>query len=86
MHKVVMPEWVLERVLVRRGKPYAFDQLHPNRTALIVVDLQNGFMARGQPAEVPVAREIVNRISPSGTRVKPVIPRFIPTMFLNAHR
>ena len=27
MHKVVMPNWALERVMLRRGKPYAFDQL-----------------------------------------------------------
>lgn len=36
------------------------------RTAHIVVDLQNGFMAPGQPAEIAEAREIVpnvNRIS-----------------------
>ena len=43
-----------------------FNDLDPARTAHIVVDLQNGFMAPGQPAEIPMAREIVpnvNRIS-----------------------
>jgi ureidoacrylate peracid hydrolase len=66
MHKIVMPDWAIERVMMRRGKPYAFDQLNPERTALIVVDLQNGFMAPGQVAEIATAREIVpnvNRIS-----------------------
>jgi ureidoacrylate peracid hydrolase len=43
-----------------------FDGLDPARTALVVVDLQNGFMAEGQVAETPMARTIVpnvNRIS-----------------------
>ena len=43
-----------------------FDSLISERTAHIVVDLQNGFMAPGQVAEIATAREIVpnvNRIS-----------------------
>ena len=70
MHKVVMPDWALERVMMRRGKPYAFDQLDPKRTALVVVDLQNGFMAPGQPAEVPVAREIVDNVNTLAAAVR----------------
>ena len=31
--------------------------------AHIVVDLQNGFMAPGQPAEIPMAREIVSNVN-----------------------
>jgi ureidoacrylate peracid hydrolase len=45
-----------------------FDSLAPARTAHVVVDLQNGFMAPGAVAEIPVARDIVpnvNRISAS---------------------
>jgi nicotinamidase-related amidase len=70
MHKVVIPDWALERIMIRRGKPYAFDQLDPKRTALIVVDLQNGFMASGQPAEVPVAREIVDNVNALAAAVR----------------
>ncbi len=70
MHKVVMPDWALERVMMRRGKPYAFDQLDSKRTALIVVDLQNGFMAPGQPAEVPVARDIVDNVNALAAAVR----------------
>jgi ureidoacrylate peracid hydrolase len=69
MHKVVMPDWALERVMMRRGKPYAFDQLDPKRTALVVVDLQNGFMAPGQP-EVPVEREIVDNVNTLAAAVR----------------
>ena len=45
---------------------HVFNDIEPARTAHVVVDLQNGFMAPGQPAEIPAAREIVpnvNRIS-----------------------
>lgn len=47
----------------RRGRPYAFERLDPARTALVVVDMQNAFVAPGAPAEVPMAREIVPNIN-----------------------
>src|SRR6516165_113173 len=59
MHEVEIPSWAVERALARRGRLHAFDDLDPARTALVVVDLQNGFMAPGQPAEIVQAREIV---------------------------
>src|SRR6476619_7192225 len=66
MHQAdILPE-VRERVKLRRGCVAVFNSLSPRQTAHIVVDLQNGFMAPGQVAEVPVARAIVpnvNRIS-----------------------
>jgi ureidoacrylate peracid hydrolase len=63
MHKVEIPSWVVERALARRGRLHPFDGLDPARTALVVVDLQNGFMAPGQPAEVVQAREIVPNVN-----------------------
>ena len=63
MHKVAIPPYVIGRVLERRGRLNPFDGLDPARTALIVVDLQNGFMAPGQPAEIAPAREIVPNVN-----------------------
>ena len=66
MHKIALPQAAIDRVLKRRKSLHVFNDIDPARTAHIVVDLQNGFMAEGQPAEVPAAREIVpnvNRIS-----------------------
>jgi ureidoacrylate peracid hydrolase len=63
MHKVEIPSWAVERALARRGRLHPFDDLDPARTALIVVDLQNGFMAPGQPAEVAHARDIVPNVN-----------------------
>ena len=66
MHKIALPQAAIDRVLKRRDSLHVFNDIDPARTAHIVVDLQNGFMAPGQPAEVPAARDIVpnvNRIS-----------------------
>ena len=66
MHKIAIPQAAIDRVLKRRKSLHVFNDIDPARTAHVVVDLQNGFMAQGQPAEVPAARDIVpnvNRIS-----------------------
>lgn len=66
MHKPAIHPTVIARAVERRGKLRVFDSLNPKRTAHIVVDLQNGFMAPGAVAEIGNAREIVpdvNRIT-----------------------
>jgi hypothetical protein len=66
MHKIAIPKEAVDRVLRLRESLHVFGDIDASRTAHIVVDLQNGFMAPGQPVEIPVAREIVpsvNRIS-----------------------
>jgi ureidoacrylate peracid hydrolase len=66
MHKTAIHPDVVLRATQRRGSLRVFDSLSSRRTAHIVVDLQNGFMAPGQAAEIAGAREIVpnvNRIS-----------------------
>jgi len=66
MHRIAIPQAAIDRVLKRRDSLHVFNDIDPARTAHIVVDLQNGFMAAGQVAEVPMARAIVpnvNRIS-----------------------
>lgn len=47
----------------RRGRPYAFPTLEAKHTALVVVDMQNVFVAPGAPAEVPMAHAIVPNIN-----------------------
>ncbi|MCQ4159367.1 cysteine hydrolase [Roseomonas sp. GC11] len=66
MHKIALNPAVQQRILERRGRLNPFDTLAPARTAHVVVDLQNGFMAPGAISEIANAREIVpqvNRIS-----------------------
>jgi ureidoacrylate peracid hydrolase len=66
MHQAGILDEVRERITRRRGGVAVFDRIDARRTAHVVVDLQNGFMAPGQLLETPMARSIVanvNRIS-----------------------
>lgn len=47
----------------RRGRALAFESYEPSRTALLVVDMQNHFVAEGGFSEVPLARGIVSNIN-----------------------
>jgi ureidoacrylate peracid hydrolase len=58
----IRPE-IVARVVARRGKLHLFDSLAPKKTALLVIDMQNAFVAPGAPVEVPAAREIVPAIN-----------------------
>lgn len=66
MHDITINPEVVRRVTERRGGLRVFKSINSKRTAHIIVDLQNGFMAPGQVAEIAGARDIVpnvNRIS-----------------------
>jgi ureidoacrylate peracid hydrolase len=63
MHKVEIRREIIERVLARRGRLHLFDALDPKRTALLVIDMQNAFVAPNAPIEVPAARGIVAPIN-----------------------
>jgi ureidoacrylate peracid hydrolase len=54
---------IVERVLARRGRLHLFDKLDPKKSALLVIDMQNAFVAPGAPIEVPAARAIVAPIN-----------------------
>jgi len=65
MHQVNIPDWVKDHVRKRRGALHAFADMDPARTALLVVDLQRGFM---DPA---VAHSLV----PAAVEIVPVVNR-----------
>ena len=54
---------IIDRVMERRGRLHLYDRLDPTRTALVVIDMQNAFVAPGAPVEVPAARAIVKDIN-----------------------
>ena len=55
---------VIDQIAIRRGGVrHIFDRIEPRRTAHIVVDMQNGFLAPGAPVEVPAARDIVEQVN-----------------------
>lgn len=63
MHKVVIPDHIKARVIKRQGRWNVHDDVPLEKTALVIVDMQNYFMAPGQQVEIPEAREIVPNIN-----------------------
>ena len=63
MHPVALRPEIVERVLARRGRLHLHASLEAKKTALLVIDMQNAFVAPGAPIEVPAARGIVAGIN-----------------------
>jgi ureidoacrylate peracid hydrolase len=63
MHRYAAPQSVKDRVLRRQGKQFAHATIDASRAALVVVDMQNYFVAEGFPGEVPMACAIVPSIN-----------------------
>lgn len=70
MHAIHIPQEVLDRAQARRGALEVFSDLNPSRTALLVIDLQNGFVVPGQPGALPVAQEIVGNVNRIATALR----------------
>jgi ureidoacrylate peracid hydrolase len=71
MHQIKIPQSVIDRVTARRGKEHVYEDFDPSRTALIVVDMQNGFMLPGVAfAEIKTAPEIVPNINRLASAVR----------------
>jgi ureidoacrylate peracid hydrolase len=87
MHKVSIPQSVIDRVVARRGREHCYADLDPAKTALVVVDLQNAFMMDGVGHAVcEEAREIVpnvNRLA-RAVRASGGTVVWIKTMFTEA--
>jgi ureidoacrylate peracid hydrolase len=63
MNRYTVPDAVKQRVIGRKGKLFSIERFDMARTALVVVDMQNHFVAPGFPSEVPPARGIVPNIN-----------------------
>jgi ureidoacrylate peracid hydrolase len=59
MHKINIPQSIVNRVVERCGTEHPHAALDPTRTALVFIDLQNGFMMEG------VAPRYAERLSTS---------------------
>ncbi|WP_293048652.1 isochorismatase family cysteine hydrolase [Pandoraea sp.] len=63
MHNIQVRQEILDRVMARRGRVNFFEEMAPSQTALVVIDMQNTFCAKGSPAEVAPSRGIVPNIN-----------------------
>ncbi len=59
MHKLEIRQSTIDAVTRRAGRRHPYDAIDPRKTALLVIDMQNHFMAPGFMAETAMAREIV---------------------------
>ena len=64
MHKVNIPDDIIERVIKRRGRLEIFDTINPKSTALLVIDMQNCFIIpKLSLVSVPGLEKIVPNIN-----------------------
>ena len=64
MHRIDIPRKYVDWVVRRRGRRHIFERLALSRTALLVIDMQNGFLIPGySPLEVPGLQAIVPNIN-----------------------
>lgn len=66
MHAFEMPQHIIDRVVARRGTAHPYDGIDPAKTALVVVDLQNGFM---KPGIAHALCEMASKIVPNVNRL-----------------
>lgn len=50
-----MPQYVIDRIMAKRGRLHVFDALQPEKTALVVIDMQNAFVKGKVKAESALA-------------------------------
>ena len=64
MHTIDIPQRYVDWVVGRRGRRHIFERIDPTRTALLVIDMQNGFLIPGySPLEVPGLAGIVPNVN-----------------------
>lgn len=70
MHNYVIPDAIKERIIRRRGSLSSHETIDAGRAALVVVDMQNHFVAEGFPLAIPLARDIVPAINRLATAMR----------------
>ena len=64
MHKIDIDPWFIEKAKrTRGGRLNAYERLDGRKTALVVVDMQDYFVADGMPSCAPEARTVVPNIN-----------------------
>jgi ureidoacrylate peracid hydrolase len=58
-HPVTVSEYIKDRLIKIRGDVRLYRDMIPERTAFVVIDMQNAFVAPGGPIEVAESRTIV---------------------------
>lgn len=85
MHHITVRQHVIDRVMARRGRYHWFDTLDSERSALVVIDMQNTFCEPGSPSEVQSSREIVPSINALSARLRDMGVPIIWMLHANTH-
>ena len=71
MHKISIPEEIINACIKRRGKPHVYDTINTTKTALVVIDMQNSWVAPGLSVlGIPEAETIVPNINSIGQALR----------------
>ena len=71
MHRIDIPRTIIDRGIARRGARQVYGTLDSTRTALLVIDMQNCFLAPGfSVLAVPDSRAIVDNINALAAAVR----------------
>ncbi|MGB3697734.1 MAG: cysteine hydrolase [Gordonia sp. (in: high G+C Gram-positive bacteria)] len=70
MHHTSIDPAIRERYRSLKGREYSFDHIDPARTAHLVIDMQNGFVADGSVFEVATAKSVVPAINAVSRRLR----------------
>ena len=64
MHKIDIPQEIIDSCIRFRGRRHAFEDLDPKRTALVVVDMQRSWVEPGfSPLHIPATEGIIANIN-----------------------
>ena len=71
MHEVRIPQEIIDACIRFRGRRHAFERLEPERTALVVIDMQNSWVEPGfSPLHIPSTGAIVPNINALAAAVR----------------
>ena len=71
MHKVHIPQEIIDACIRFRGRRYAFEHIDPQRTALVVIDMQNSWVQpEFSPLRIPGTLDIIPNINALAAAVR----------------
>ena len=71
MHKVHIPQEIIDACIRFRGRRYAFEHIDPQRTALVVIDMQNSWVQPElSPLRIPGTLDIIPNINALAAAVR----------------
>ena len=71
MHKVDIPQEIIDACIRLRGRRHAFEHIEPRRTALVVIDMQNSWVQPDfSPLHIPATCDIIPNINALAAAVR----------------